>query len=330
MFDVRLRDKLLFEDKDFTYSRRYFWAYNTLGVINDGVKAMMAAYTGTFTSDFWAGRHPTLWPLRGEGAGTAGYLGKMATLRHELEHAVEDLGRIVERNERTRKEIANYREQLFSGSSVRESRRAVEQGDNIKILTLVSMIFLPLTFVTVCTYLPASAPPSSSSSRPVLSQCEGKAPTDRGGPQSVFGITELPIPPSDWRFPVVMVSVCVPFFTIIIVLQTRAGMNAVRNVGRAMDGYFHPGRLHTLREKKVQALTAKVVEEKNKQQRRRGARFGRVKGRGRLEGGDGGGKGVAGLGITAVGGKGGGPFWRWRKGRTAEVFKGRAEGEGVV
>jgi len=59
------------------------------------------------------------------------------------------VGRAVERNERTRKEIANLREQLFSGSSVRESRRAVEQGDNIKILTLVSMIFLPLTFVTV-------------------------------------------------------------------------------------------------------------------------------------------------------------------------------------
>ena len=150
MFDVRLRDKLLFEDKNFTYSRRYFWAYNTLGVINDGIKAAIAAYTGTFTSDFWAGRHQTLWPLRDpDSAGAAGYLSKMAALRHELERTIEDLGRIVESNERTRKEVANLREQLFSGSSVRESRRAVEQGDNIKILTLVSMIFLPLTFVTV-------------------------------------------------------------------------------------------------------------------------------------------------------------------------------------
>ena len=157
MFDVRLRDKLLFEDKNFTYSRRYFWAYNTLGVINDGIKAAIAAYTGTFTSDFWAGRHKTLWPLRDpDSAGAAGYLTKMAALRHELERTIEDLGRIVESNERTRKEVANLREQLFSGSSVRESRRAVEQGDNIKILTLVSMIFLPLTFVTVC---PLSAYP---------------------------------------------------------------------------------------------------------------------------------------------------------------------------
>ena len=90
MFDVRLRDKLLFEDKNFTYSRRYFWAYNTLGVINDGVKAMMAAYTSTFTPDFWAGRHPTLWPLRGDAAENAGYLARMAALRHELERAVED------------------------------------------------------------------------------------------------------------------------------------------------------------------------------------------------------------------------------------------------
>ena len=159
MFDSRLRDKLLFEDKAFTYSRRYFWAYNTLGVINDGVKAMMAAYTTTFTPDFWAGRHQTLWPLQdAESAEAISYLGKMAVLRHELESAVDDLGRIVDGNERTRKEIANLREQLFSGSSVRESRRAVDQGDNIKVLTLVSMIFLPLTFVTVRSSPPSPAP----------------------------------------------------------------------------------------------------------------------------------------------------------------------------
>lgn len=27
MFDSEIRDRLLFEDKDFTFSRRYFWAY---------------------------------------------------------------------------------------------------------------------------------------------------------------------------------------------------------------------------------------------------------------------------------------------------------------
>ncbi|KAK3346739.1 hypothetical protein B0T25DRAFT_592806 [Lasiosphaeria hispida] len=150
MFDARLRDKLLFEDKDFTYSRRYFWAYNTLGVINDGIKSMRAAYIDTFTKDFWAGKHATLWPHPEPDTLEGGaYAGRMEVLRQELEAAMRDLQEVYDKNERTRTEIRSLREQLFSGSSVKESRRAIEQGDNIKILTSVSMIFLPLTFVTV-------------------------------------------------------------------------------------------------------------------------------------------------------------------------------------
>ncbi|KAK4111581.1 hypothetical protein N656DRAFT_141307 [Canariomyces notabilis] len=184
MFDVRLRDKLLFEDSNFTYSRRYFWAYNTLGVINEGIKSMRSAYLSTFTKDFWAGRHPTLWPHPNPDS-TEGrdYAARMDILRQDLESAVADLQLMYEKNETTRTEIRSLREQLFSGSSVKESRRAIEQGDNIKILTNVSMIFLPLTFVV-----------------------------------GVFGITEFDISPEDWRFAVTLVSVCIPFFILILVL----------------------------------------------------------------------------------------------------------------
>jgi hypothetical protein len=175
MFDVRLRDKLLFEDSHFTYSRRYFWAYNTLGVINEGIKSMRSAYIQTFTKDFWAGRHPTLWPYpqphvqqpsslnpnpssltdpeededEALAQGREQYLARMDVLRQELESAVTELQVMHDKNEATRTEIRSLREQLFSGSSVKESRRAIEQGDNIKILTSVSMVFLPLTFVVV-------------------------------------------------------------------------------------------------------------------------------------------------------------------------------------
>ena len=157
MFDRRLRDKLLFEDKHFTYIRRYFWAYNTLAVINTGIKAMIAAYVDTFTDDFWAGTHPLLWPVpsssSAQGATTDAaadaYLAKMAAQRRELDKVVSELGEVLKRNERTRKEIENLRDQLFSGSSIKESRRAIDQGDNIRILTMISMVFLPLTFVTV-------------------------------------------------------------------------------------------------------------------------------------------------------------------------------------
>lgn len=207
MFDARLRDKLLFEDSAFTYSRRYFWAYNTLGVINDGIKSMRAAYLDTFTKEFWAGRHETLWPLTApefdpDSAAGREYLMHLAPLRRELEAAMEQLNQVYKKNEHTRDEIRSLREQLFSGSSVKESRRAIEQGDNIKILTSVSMIFLPLTFVT-----------------------------------SVFSITTLDIPIEAWPFPVTMVLVCVPFFFLILSL-TRPVMAATRKTRNAIkSGY---------------------------------------------------------------------------------------------
>ncbi|PTB61992.1 hypothetical protein BBK36DRAFT_1094709, partial [Trichoderma citrinoviride] len=209
MFNHHLRDKLLFEDKHFTYIRRYFWAYNTLAVINTGIKAMIAAYVDTFTDDVWAGAHPLLWPYpspssssssssspssassssqsaEAAAAAAADYATRMAVLRRELDKVVSDLGEVLKRNERTRKEIENLRDQLFSGSSIKESRRAIDQGDNIRILTMISMLFLPLTFVT-----------------------------------SVFGITEFTIPVTDWRFPLTLVLVCVPFMILLYLIQTR-------------------------------------------------------------------------------------------------------------
>ncbi|OLN96068.1 hypothetical protein CCHL11_03181 [Colletotrichum chlorophyti] len=205
MFDARLRDKLLFEDKDFTYIRRYFWAYNTLGVVNEGIRAMLAAYRDNFPDDFWDGRHPTLWPhpAAPDSAEARAYRDKMAPLRSDLERACRDLETVHAKNAATRKEIENLRDQLFSGSSIKESRRAIEQGDNIKVLTLGSMVFLPLTFVT-----------------------------------SVFGITEFTIPAQDWRFAVTMVCVCVPFIVVLILLQTRAGYVLAKHAFSALAWPF--------------------------------------------------------------------------------------------
>ncbi|GKT55688.1 LOW QUALITY PROTEIN: GTPase-activator protein for Ras-like GTPase containing protein [Colletotrichum tofieldiae] len=182
--------------------RRYFWAYNTLGVVNEGLRAMLAAYRDTFPDDFWEGKHQTLWPhpLPDSPEGKA-YRDKMAPLRSDLERACRDLETVHAKNAATRKEIENLRDQLFSGSSIKESRRAIEQGDNIKVLTLGSMVFLPLTFVT-----------------------------------SVFGMTEFTIPAQDWRFPVTMVCVCVPFILALILLQTRAGYSLAKHTFAAGSG----------------------------------------------------------------------------------------------
>lgn len=150
MFNVKLRDMLLFDSEEFTYGKRYFWAYNSLDIINDSIKSMISAYHDTFDEDFWAARHSTLWPHMNPGSPEGQrHIVKLQALRSELEGAVTNLEVIHEKNEGVRRKIRDLREQLLSGCSAEESRRAVEQGFNIRILTMVSMIFLPLTFAAV-------------------------------------------------------------------------------------------------------------------------------------------------------------------------------------
>jgi hypothetical protein len=146
MFNGKVRDKLLFEDEEFTYSRRYFWAYQTLGIMMNGIKAIIDSYEDTFTDEVWEGKHKSLWPMLDEESSRNKYWRKrMAHLKSNFEKEIKNLEKLYEENDERRKEIRLLRDQLFSGTSVLESRKSVElstvtilQGHNIKLLTLVS------------------------------------------------------------------------------------------------------------------------------------------------------------------------------------------------
>ncbi|KAH8653624.1 hypothetical protein BX600DRAFT_471266 [Xylariales sp. PMI_506] len=204
IFDSRMRDKLLFEDRDLTYSRRYFWAYNTLRVINDGIVSMINAYTKTFTDEFWHGRHPTMFQFPpADTPEYQMYLEKLESLRRELDEVVSVLQLVRERNENTREVIKSLRDQLFAGVSVIQSRRAIEQGNNIKMLTSISLVFLPLTFVT-----------------------------------SVWSMTGFPLEVESWQFPTAMVLACVPFILFILILQTTIGLKMFRCLFDGVNAVF--------------------------------------------------------------------------------------------
>ena len=66
LFNAELRDQRLFEDKTFTWTRRYFYAHQTLGNVNDSIKSMIDSFEDTFTEEVWEGKHKTLCPLYGE------------------------------------------------------------------------------------------------------------------------------------------------------------------------------------------------------------------------------------------------------------------------
>ena len=70
----------------------------------------------------------------------------MRYLRQDIEHELDELEVISEHNTDKMKEIRDLRDNLFSGTSVLESRRSVQQasitvqqGRNIKLLTLVGV-----------------------------------------------------------------------------------------------------------------------------------------------------------------------------------------------
>ncbi|KAL8978552.1 MAG: hypothetical protein Q9205_005886 [Flavoplaca limonia] len=156
MFSEAARDKLLFEDEEFTYSRRYFWAHQSLGIMNEDIQEMSHSFRKAFTDSVWDGSSKLVWP--GDESVSSRYANwrkRMKKLREDLESELRGLENIAAMNSEKMKEIKGLRDNLFSGTSVLESRRSVDQamitvqqGHNIKLLTLVTIFFLPLTFVT--------------------------------------------------------------------------------------------------------------------------------------------------------------------------------------
>ena len=195
MFKQALRDKLLFEDDEFTYSRRYFWAYQSLAIMNEDIKEMIHAYRSNFTESIWTGRSRVIWPGDEKSSRYANFLKRMVSIRKDIERELRGLEKIDQLNNEKMKEIKALRENLFSGTSVLESRQAVQQqaitvlqGHNIKVLTLVTIFFLPLTFVT-----------------------------------SVFGMTNMNPKDGFINFGIVTLVVCVPTYMLIGSLNTGSG-----------------------------------------------------------------------------------------------------------
>ncbi|KAI4669081.1 uncharacterized protein J4E79_001124 [Alternaria viburni] len=196
LFSEELRRARLFEDKDFTWIRRYFYAHQTLGNVNNSIKSMIDAFEDCFTDDIWEGQNKTLWPLFEESPRNDHWKRRLRTLRLQFEREMKELRIIISENNERRHEIETLQEQLFSGTSIQESRKSVEladvtvhQGYNIKVLTIVNLFFMPLTFVT-----------------------------------SVFGMTNMPESPAKFTpFAIVLVTICIPFFSIIGFLSTKYG-----------------------------------------------------------------------------------------------------------
>ncbi|EXJ54439.1 hypothetical protein A1O7_09778 [Cladophialophora yegresii CBS 114405] len=192
IFDSALRDELLFENNRFTYSRRYFWASQTLGLLSNEIRDIIATYNDTFTDEFWSGEHKTLFPgTRDQSPRYNNWRKKLIHTRRQFEKQIAQLEEVFKTFQDQQKQIKNLREWLFSGTSVLESREAVsmakitvEQGYNIRLLTLVTLFYLPLSYVT-----------------------------------GIYGMTNMPPEDGFLPFALTTVGICVPTYLLILIVN---------------------------------------------------------------------------------------------------------------
>jgi len=159
VFDRKILDHLIDEDKDLSLSRRYQWACGTLSELNDSISALIIAYEDTFVFDPWCGQHPSLWPENSALSET--HLREMLDIKHDIDFSIDDLKKVRQDNEVLRREAEDLRKQLLLHTTIKRSLKRNEQARHMKFLVSASLLFLPLTFVTV------GKPGSLSTSRDV-------------------------------------------------------------------------------------------------------------------------------------------------------------------
>ncbi|PVH79998.1 hypothetical protein DL98DRAFT_400564, partial [Cadophora sp. DSE1049] len=127
---------LLTDDETFTRSKTYFWTIATLKEIDlritDNIQEI---------SQFIDSRAPS----RAE----AEHKTEFKHYRKKLTYQLHDFKDTAQQLRAKRLEVIDLRDGLFNASAVIYSRASIRQSENIKLLTFVSIFFLPLSFRTL-------------------------------------------------------------------------------------------------------------------------------------------------------------------------------------
>ncbi|OAL49337.1 hypothetical protein IQ07DRAFT_644514 [Pyrenochaeta sp. DS3sAY3a] len=161
ILDPASHDELLYDDDAFTRSRMYFWAVNSLEVFIDQIKSAVEEW-----DHFWEASEKK---IRAHASASRAREEKILRdsgcpqhfIDRRLKKAPEALvteafGRVQFQARRLEdlhiqfealhKRASTLREGLFNASGVIESRASTRLGENVKLLTYVSIFFLPLAF----------------------------------------------------------------------------------------------------------------------------------------------------------------------------------------
>ncbi|CAG8951013.1 hypothetical protein HYFRA_00006410 [Hymenoscyphus fraxineus] len=142
IFDLETHDKLIFDDDLFSRSRTYFWMINCLQESDNLIHLNIQTWNGYRNTVLLS----ELRRVEGfEQKESAKYLQIFINECDEIIKEFESLRNLLK--DQREKAIA-LRDGLFSASAVMESRASTRLGENVKLLTYVSIFYLPLSFCT--------------------------------------------------------------------------------------------------------------------------------------------------------------------------------------
>ncbi|ESZ90900.1 hypothetical protein SBOR_8707 [Sclerotinia borealis F-4128] len=120
----------LYDRANFSKSRFYFWAIGCLMAFDDQISLNIEAI------DKFA--NPKAWYWRGTSIDPE--------LAKDIANNREKLAQIRQQFRKDLKRLESLRDGLYNGSTVMESRQSRVLGENVRLLTFVSIFFLPLGF----------------------------------------------------------------------------------------------------------------------------------------------------------------------------------------
>lgn len=144
---------LLSDDPQFSRSKTYFWALQAYKMFDEALSA---------TIDTWYEFRQNSLPCLNDGRmSPEDWESSVRTIDTAIEKLHDKLLWVRKKSN----EVRDLRDGLFGASSLFDSRTTVRQGDNIRLLTYITLLFLPLSFCTsifgMQTLIPKTLPMSA-------------------------------------------------------------------------------------------------------------------------------------------------------------------------
>ncbi|OJD22515.1 hypothetical protein ACJ73_06140 [Blastomyces percursus] len=130
------RSDLMADDPQFSLSKTYFWALQTYKLFERTLEKTITTWE-TFKID-------SLPKIRDGRISSENWDASVSS----IDQSIELLKPKIDRIKRGMQDVRDLRESLQSTAAVFDSRTAVRQGGNIRLLTYITLLFLPLSFGT--------------------------------------------------------------------------------------------------------------------------------------------------------------------------------------